>query len=72
MLDCNVPRPAGHQLHEALLDEDLLLRHHRVPPGLHHVLQDLQTEVSDHRIRVVANKIEAALRSIRGVLLEFL
>ena len=72
MLDCNVARPAGHQLHEAVFDEDLLLGHHGVPPGLHHVLEDLEAEVANHGVAVIANKIEATLRSERRVLLEFL
>ena len=72
MLDRNVPSPAGHQLHEAVLDEDLLLGHHGVPPGLHYILEDLEAKVTNHGVAVIANKIEATLRSIRRVFLEFL
>ena len=72
MLDCNVTSPAGHEFHEALLDEDLLLGHHRVPPGLHHILEDLEAEVTNHRVGVIAHKIEPTLRPVRRVLLEFL
>ena len=65
MLDCYVACPAGHQLHEALLDEDLLLRHHRVPPGLDHVLEDLEAKVTNHRVGIIAHQIETTLRSVR-------
>ena len=55
MLDCNVTSPAGHEFHQALLDEDLLLGHHGVPPGLHHILEDLEAEMTNHGVGVIAH-----------------